>query len=276
MENLREILKRAIGSNISRNIVKNEKLISRKQATKKITCGRCGGNGWLRKKADFTSEDFGQIFPCDCKATRSQDIIPNLFQIGGFNKELLSNMSFQKFDLNGNLKLDQRQKHSLRTAVKICKIFAKQPEGWLFITGTHGSGKTHLALACAVERLKQKDAVFIVFVPALLDELRSSFGVNKGITYENIIEKLRSVELLVLDDLGSESGTEWSQEKLYQILVFRYNLRLPTIITSSLSTDEIELNKEAIGSRLKDQMIVQEIVLSLSDYRDQSKKHKNF
>ncbi len=202
-------------------------------------------------------------------------MIPNLFQIGGFNKELLSNMSFERFDMNGNLKLDQGQKHSLRTAVKICKIFAKTPEGWLFITGTHGSGKTHLALACAVERLKKKDTVFIVFVPALLDELRSSFGVNKEITYDNIIEKLRSVDLLVLDDLGSESGTEWSQEKLYQILVFRYNLRLPTIITSSLSTDEIELNKEAIGSRLKDQMIVQEIVLSLSDYRDQSKKHKN-
>jgi len=55
--------------------------------------------------------------------------------------------------------------------------------------------------------------------------------------------------LLVLDDLGTESATPWAREKLYQLLNFRYNAHLPTIITTAKPIDELD---ERIRTRILD------------------------
>jgi len=154
-------------------------------------------------------------------------------------------------------------------AFKAARIFARSPEGWLFLTGVHGNGKTHLAMAVAGERLKQGGPVFLAFVPALLDHLRATFSPESRVTYDELFEQVKTAPLLLLDDLGAESSTPWAEDKLYQLIVYRHNLRIPTIITSALDADEIEVKKPGIGSRMKDPHVVQEIVITAPDYRDQ-------
>ena len=70
--------------------------------------------------------------------------------------------------------------------------------------------------------------------------------------------------MLILDDFGSESGTPWVQEKLFQILNYRYNARLPTIITTNYELEEIELR---VRSRLVDPGLVQIITILAPDFR---------
>ena len=47
-----------------------------------------------------------------------------------------------------------------------------------------------------------------------------------------MFEGVRTTEILVLDDLGTESATPWAQEKLFQIINYRYNFQFPTVFTT--------------------------------------------
>ena len=75
--------------------------------------------------------------------------------------------------------------------------------------------------------------------------------------------------VLVLDDLGAESSTPWAEEKLYQIIVYRYETPLPTIITTSFGMEQLERAKPRLASRLMDTMIVEWCPINAPDYRTQ-------
>jgi len=109
--------------------------------------------------------------------------------------------------------------------------------------------KTHLAAAIAHEALDRGERVLFAVVPDLLDHLRATFGPQSTVAYDERFELVRSVPLLVLDDLGAESATPWAREKLYQLINHRYNERLSTVMTTNLKPDMIE---PRIYSRLCD------------------------
>lgn len=70
-----------------------------------------------------------------------------------------------------------------------------------------------------------------VVVPDLLDHLRAAFSPQSAISYDKRFEQIKSVPLLVLDDLGTQSATPWAKEKLFQLFNYRYIAQLPTVIT---------------------------------------------
>jgi DNA replication protein DnaC len=182
---------------------------------------------------------------------------------GGLNLELLRNMTFDSFDHKRmDLPLEPRQQ--LHQAFNLAVEFARSPEGWLIFQGVNGCGKTHLAAAIANYRLAQEKPVFFVVVPDLLDHLRSTFSPESKISYDEFFEKLKETPLLILDDFGEQSATPWAQEKLYQLINYRYNARLPMVVTTCLSLDEIETR---ISSRMVDPRISLVFNITAPDYR---------
>ena len=142
-------------------------------------------------------------------------------------------------------------------------------QGWLLYTGPSGSGKTHLAVAIGGRVLAEGRPVFFAFVPALLDHLRSTFSPDSPVGYDELFEQIKTIPLLILDDLGAESSTAWAEEKLYQIVVHRHEARLPTVITTSFSLDALENAKPRIATRLVDSLVVDWQPISAPNYRDQ-------
>ncbi len=63
---------------------------------------------------------------------------------------------------------------------------------------------------------------------------------------------MRTAQLLILDDLGTQSATPWAREKLYQLFNYRYNAELPTVITSSIMPDELD---QRLYSRMSDRRL---------------------
>lgn len=176
---------------------------------------------------------------------------------------LIRQMRFESFQCD-RPGIDREQAETLRLAFTGAKQFATQPQGWLVLQGPNGSGKTHLAAAIANEcRDVDRPATF-VGVPDLLDHLRSTFGPDSTVTYDELFETIRTAPLLILDDLGSQSGTAWAQEKLYQLFNYRYNFHLPTVVTTNLP---FELLEPRLGSRLRDPSLARVFEVSAADYR---------
>ncbi|MFB0556307.1 MAG: DNA replication protein DnaC, partial [Dehalococcoidia bacterium] len=105
-------------------------------------------------------------------------------------------------------------------------------------------------------------------VPDLLDHLRSTFSPQSNISYDEFFEGIKQCPLLILDDFGEQSVTPWAQEKLYQLINYRYNARLPTMITSCFSLDEIE---PRISSRMADPRLSLVFNIIAPDYRSDVK-----
>ncbi len=147
--------------------------------------------------------------------------------------------TFETFDLRRG-ELSGEEKESLQEAYDKARGFADDPRDWLLLTGTYGCGKTHLAAAIANHRAAEGFPVLFVVVPDLLDHLRATFDPRSAVSFDKRFEEVRRTPLLILDDLGTESATPWAREKLYQIFDYRYNARLPTVITTAGRVEDID------------------------------------
>jgi DNA replication protein DnaC len=181
----------------------------------------------------------------------------------GLELELLRNMTFDNFD-HKRMDLPPDQRENLRMVFSGAEGFARSPEGWLIFQGVNGCGKTHLAAAIANYQRAQGKPVLFVVVPELLDHLRSTFSPDSKISYDEFFEKLKETPLLILDDFGEQSATPWAQEKLYQLINYRYNAQLPMVVTTCLSLEEIE---PRISSRMVDPRISLVFNITAPDYR---------
>jgi DNA replication protein DnaC len=159
--------------------------------------------------------------------------------------------TFGTFDLRPR-ELPAKERESLKQAFLNAQKYAQNPQDWLVFTGTYGCGKTHLAAAIANHRVSQGHSALFVVVPDLLDHLRATFSPNSRISYDKRFEEVRTAPLLVLDDLGTESATPWAREKLFQLFDYRYNARLPTVITMQNSVEELEKTNPRLSVRMLD------------------------
>jgi DNA replication protein DnaC len=175
--------------------------------------------------------------------------------------------SFVDRDTEG-LKPDELK--SLDKALKEALSFAKRPHGWLVFTGPYGCGKTHLAAAIANQRAGLGDPPLFVMVPDLLDHLRAAFSPNSGTSYDRRFDEVRTAPLLVLDDMGSQSATPWAREKLYQLLNYRYNRELPTVIT--VASDMLKDVDERVRTRMMDERICNVVTITAPAFVGTKKK----
>lgn len=140
----------------------------------------------------------------------------------------------------------------------------------LFLTGKSGCGKTLYSAAFLVasskERMIQQAGPrthLLISMPDMLEEIKKSFDHP---TKVEPVEFYSKVDLLVLDDLGAEKLTDWSLEKLYQIINYRYEYLLPTIFTSNLSLGELANQiGDRIPSRIEEMCVIKR--MKEIDYR---------
>jgi hypothetical protein len=156
-----------------------------------------GTHGRFKHCVPFGHPDFAKLFRCGCtlaeREQRRREELTQLSNLGSF-----ADKTFATFD---------HLVPGIQAAYLRALVFARRPAGWLTLLGPYGCGKTHLAAAIAHEVLAHDVPVLFVVVPDLLDHLRATFRPDSQVSYDERFELVRTVALLVLDDLGTESGT---------------------------------------------------------------------
>jgi DNA replication protein DnaC len=192
-----------------------------------------------------------------------------LLDLDSLNLERLRNMKFENFDSKRGLTGEPAK--NLEAVYTNAVEFARAPHGWIIFQGENGCGKTHLAAAIANYLRESGREVLFIIVPDLLDHLRSSFNPDSRIPYDTLFERLKKTPVLVLDDFGEHASTPWAQEKLYQLINYRYNAHLPTVVTTCLDLDNIE---NRVSSRMVDPTISLMMTILAPDYRGDIKSSK--
>lgn len=143
-----------------------------------------------------------------------------------------------------------------KVALSVCKAYAeKWPEriaagASLVLTGLPGTGKTHLA--CAVGNAVMEGHVASVLfctVSTALRAIKETYRKGSERGEQDVINKLTRPDLLILDEVGVQVGSEHEKLLMFEILNERYQDMRPTILISNLSITELE---DFLGQRVMD------------------------
>jgi DNA replication protein DnaC len=244
MEHIGDILKQT-QTNISRANTGTWSSAEEEEISPDSACPVCKGAKFVHPLLPSGKPDYSQVIPCRCTQQESDEErkahLQRYSNLGSLTRLTFDNL--QPLGKSENPANQELFSHAYQAA----RDFADEPEGWLVLTGPSGCGKTHLAVAIANQCIEKNRPVFYITTPDLLDHLRSSFNPNSEMPYDEFFEQVRNTPVLILDDLGAQSGTPWAKEKLEQLINHRYSNQLPTVVVSILPVDELE---ERIRTRL--------------------------
>jgi len=200
----------------------------------------CDGTGWILGPEDVAR-------PCECRErtiakarTRGvASVIPAKYRGVSFDRPPVTQIA-----------------HPVVAPVReFCdEIEANIADGrglWLY--GGPGTGKTTLAMVSSRIALEAGLSVAIYSMPKLLARIRRTFDGDAGEqSYLEFFGRLTGVDLLHIDDLGTENKTEWVTEQLYSIVNERYEARKSLVVTTNKSESELE---QEIGERVVSRLV---------------------
>jgi len=116
----------------------------------------------------------------------------------------------------------------------------------VWFQGDVGTGKTSLAMLVSKAALEAGRSVAVYSVPRLLADIKETFEDGSARSYLDLFRRVCDVDLLHLDDLGSERQTEWVLEQLYTIVNERWQNERSILVTTNLNDNEL---RDQIGVR---------------------------
>lgn len=195
--------------------------------------GLCDGSGFLVEEATNTASD------CRCRAGRIarrraatlEGRVPKRYRGASFDRPPV-------------LGMPEAVVSAVRSYVR--NLGARLDEGrGLWLVGDVGTGKTTLAMVASSAAIEQGRSVAIYSLPRLLNLIRDEIGTDNSLL--DLLDRLSSVDLLHIDDLGAQHTTPWRLEQLYSIVDARYQSGRSIIATTNLMPDELS---EQMGRRV--------------------------
>jgi len=243
-----------------------------------VLCGSCLGDQsapWLY--LDTTS---GKIKPCECKTPRdalarvrelfNHSNIPAKYRYHRL-KEFNLHPQYPNPTKDPQLEAAKRQAQiALTGAFDRARHFIEglDPKG-LFLIGPPGTGKSILASMILNELIitRKMQCRYVKISRDFYAQIRATFNSDSSQRTETVFNDIARQDVLVIDDFGVQSDSEWEQRMLYDLIDARYEAELPTIITSNIELETVRnLFKGRIYSRLTEMLHLVEF-FNVRDFR---------
>ncbi len=218
-------------------------------------CAHCGNKRYLLDAQ-------GNLKPCEqCNVAQEWKVN----SVRAFSSR--ASISRQSF-LNFKTAFGGVENPILHVARDEAEAFASDPrERWLVIWGERGSGKSHLCAAVDNHLMHTSVPSLFITMPDMLASLREAIELQSNTETETFTTRMnvfKTAPVLILDDLGAENATPWSDSVLFELLDYRYRNRLATMIASNVNPDDFDYR---IGSRMQDTELCTVIENAAPDYR---------
>ena len=258
MDKIQELLKRRYGmdttfKNMSKREIEQQKADWMNETVGDLNekdgynCNLCKNKGYIIKLVDYDeNENYYQIStPCKCMETRKSIMRMNKSGL----KDIIRKYTFDKFEDS-----EPWQKTLKEAAID----YAKNRDGWFYIGGQSGAGKTHLCTAiCRELLLSGRSVIYMLWRD---DIVKIKGAVTDSREYSEAIDRFKKADVLYIDDLfktGKAADNTFQKPTAadinvaFEIINYRYNNpSMLTIISSELSEDELLDIDEAIGGRI--------------------------
>lgn len=139
--------------------------------------------------------------------------------------------------------------------LKLCRMYVrdfdkmvKRNQG-LILWGDVGTGKSYAAACIANELLSNGVPVAVLSLVKLLGAIQDG-----EYRESDTVELMNSAKLVIFDDLGSERSTDYALEKVYSIIDSRYRRKLPMIVTTNLTIEEMKEETDRRYKRIYDRV----------------------
>jgi DNA replication protein DnaC len=224
-------------------------------------CQICFGAGWVHPVVNGKT-DYSKVVNCKCIEAQMLERTRKAYMDRCELPKATEDRTFETFKVYPAVK----EAHDL--ALQLAE--ESSDVKWLILTSDVDTGKTHLAISICRRWLSRGKPAKYGLVPLLMEELRKGFD-NKDPenNYPRRFEFLLTVPLLVLDDLGTENRTPWVQEKLEEIVDYRYINALPLVVTTNLPMSKLPMR---IASRFLRANFSRVVEIKAGEYRFQKNK----
>lgn len=206
------------------------------------TCplGACDGSGWV-----LGPEDLARA--CECRRRRVARA-----RSRGISSVIPPKYRGVSFDRPPVTAIEPMVVREVRRYVEGLEDRLAKGEG-IWLMGDVGTGKTTLAMLISKSAIEMGRSVAIYSLPKLLARIRRSYDGTPGEdSYLQLFERLSSVDLLHIDDLGAEKTSEWVLEQLYSLINERYEAQRSVVVTTNLTQEAME---EQIGARTVSRLV---------------------
>ena len=164
------------------------------------------------------------------------------FTLGISNE--IKNASMSEIDIN-----DKKRVELIKWLKKFYDEYPNSKKG-LYLHGSFGSGKTYLVAALLNELAKKNYNTVIMYYPEMLSRLKSTFD-NTNESYNEVFDKIKTCDILLIDDIGAETVTNWSRDEILgTILQYRMEHELSTFLTSNLTIEELETHLSLVKNNM--------------------------
>ncbi|EIT85421.1 primosomal protein DnaI [Fictibacillus macauensis ZFHKF-1] len=135
--------------------------------------------------------------------------------------------------------IDEDRKEAIGAGMAfVKKLSAKEEAKGLYFYGKFGVGKTYLLGAIANALAERGISSLLIHTPEFLREMKSSLSDG---TFNEKMELLKTVPVLMLDDLGAENMTNWVRDEIIGVILqYRMMERLPTLYSSNYDFEFLE------------------------------------
>lgn len=199
-----------------------------------VDCPICGNTGIIVERGSEPLE----IHTYQCRCMKKRISLRSLESAG------MADMA-RRYTMDAYITDTPKRKAVKETAQR----FIEQDDGWFFIGGQSGSGKTHICTAICSGLMERCRA--IIFAPWRGESTALKIAMKDADRYEERMKTLKNAPVLYIDDFFKGAVTDADIKVAYELLNARYNTAaLRTVISSELTLEEILRLDEALGGRI--------------------------